>query len=55
MISGNIEVVLLKLGTTIVHQKRNKMAPLVLPLIFSDEWLELSIENDLHVGMRFAI
>ena len=29
-ISGNIEVVFLKLGTTNVHQKRNKMTPLVL-------------------------
>ena len=29
-ISGNIEAVFLKLGTTNVHQKRNKMAPLVM-------------------------
>ena len=29
-ISGNIEAVFLKLGTTNVHQKRNKMTPLVL-------------------------
>ena len=28
--SGNIEAVFLKLGTTNVHQKRNKMTPLVL-------------------------
>ena len=29
-ISGNIEAVILKLGTINVHQKRNKMTPLVL-------------------------
>ena len=29
-IAGNIEAVFLKLGTTNVHQKRNKMTPLVL-------------------------
>ena len=29
-ISGNIEAVFLKLGTTNVHQKRNKMTPLML-------------------------
>ena len=29
-ISGNIEAVFLKLGTTNVHQKRHKMTPLVL-------------------------
>ena len=29
-ISGNIEAAFLKLGTTNVHQKRNKMTPLVL-------------------------
>ena len=29
-ISGNVEAVFLKLGTTNVHQKRNKMTPLVL-------------------------
>ena len=29
-ISGNIEAVVLKLGTINVHQKRNKITPLVL-------------------------
>ena len=29
-ISGNIEAVILKLGTINVHQKRNKITPLVL-------------------------
>ena len=29
-ISGNVEAVFLKLGTTNVHQKRSKMTPLVL-------------------------
>ena len=29
-ISGNIEAVFLKLGTTNVHQKRNKMTPIML-------------------------
>ena len=41
-ISGKIEAVFLKLGTTNVHQKRNKMTPLVLSqTIWRHHWSNL--------------
>ena len=39
-ICGNIEAVFLKLGTTNVHHKRNKMTPLVLLTIKISEKTE---------------
>ena len=57
-ISGNIEAVFLKLGTTNVHQKRNKMTPLVEIMqwhVFANETIRNSpLQKHESTGASFS-